>query len=32
MIDELVSVEGAAPEGMLLGKLIDAQRMATPIG
>ena len=32
MIDELVSVEGAAPEGMLLAKLIDAQRMATPIG
>jgi len=32
MIDELVSVEGAAPEGMLLAKLIDAQRMATPVG
>ncbi len=32
MIDELVSVEGAAPEGQLLGKLIDAQRMATPVG
>jgi glutaredoxin-like protein len=25
MIGELVSVEGAAPEGMLLGKLIDSQ-------
>jgi glutaredoxin-like protein len=32
MIDELVSVEGAAPEGQLLSKLIDAQRMATPVG
>jgi hypothetical protein len=32
MIDELVSVEGAAPEGQLLAKLIDAQRMATPVG
>lgn len=30
MIDELVSVEGAAPEGLLLGKLIGAQRMAAP--
>jgi len=28
MIDDLVSVEGAAPEGMLLAKLVDAQRMA----
>ena len=32
MIDELVSVEGAMPEGQLLGKLIDAQRMAMPVG
>ena len=32
MIDEHVSVEGAAPEGQLLAKLIDAQRMATPVG
>jgi len=28
IIDELVAVEGAAPEGMLLAKLVDAQRMA----
>jgi glutaredoxin-like protein len=32
MIGELVSVEGAAPEGMLLAKLVDAQRMAAPQG
>src|SRR6266545_2109278 len=32
IIDELVAVEGAAPEGMLLAKLVDAQRMATSIG
>lgn len=32
MIDELVSVEGALPESALLSKLIDAQRMAMPIG
>lgn len=30
MIDELVSVEGATPERMLLAKLVDAQRMAAP--
>jgi hypothetical protein len=32
MIDEAVSVEGALPEGMLLAKLVDAQRMAMLIG
>jgi glutaredoxin-like protein len=32
MIDELVSVEGAVLEGMLLAKLVDAQRMAAPQG
>ena len=32
MIDELVSVEGAAPEGMLLAKLVRAQRMGAPQG
>jgi alkyl hydroperoxide reductase subunit AhpF len=32
MIDELVSVEGAVPESMLLAKLVDAQRMAVAIG
>jgi hypothetical protein len=32
MINELVSVAGAAPQGPLLGKLIDTQRLATPSG
>ena len=27
----LVSVEGAVPEGMLLARLVDAQRMAVAI-
>jgi len=32
MIEELVSVEGALPEELLLAKLVDVQRMVTPVG